>query len=139
MIQHLAMLKRQKDSGFSVYESLRWDGRYVTTTQNLIRQGLATHEKPTNNDYLKTGEYKFASKKRRFPYEITDKGEAALQLVAFDLKEFVDQVSMRALPPGASYHEVWDTAGHPGLHTSDGEKVDDRGITESGRRVTKRR
>ena len=135
MLQHLAMLKRQAESERSAYDALRWDGRYVTTTQSLIRQGLATHERPTNKDYLSTGLYKFKDKARRFPYEITPKGLVALQLAAYDMKEFIDQINQKALPPGERYSEVYDIAGHPGLHTHQGEKVDHTGTTESGARV----
>ena len=135
MLKHLAVLKRQHETGVSAFDALRWDGKYVTTTQSLINQGLATHEKPTNNDYLSTGVYKFREKGRRFPLEITEKGLCALQLAAYDLKDFVDEVSLKRLPAGESYSSIYGTAGHPGLYSHKGRRVDDTATTEDGAKL----
>ena len=141
MIQHLAVLKRQKDFGVAAFENLRWDRLYVTTAASIIRQGLATHEKPLNNDYLSTGVYKFKDKKRKYPYEITEKGEAALRLVAFELEDFISQVRLESLPPGVhgEYYQINDTAGHVGLKTHKGQPIDDTGRLQDGSKVVRRR
>ena len=106
MLVHLAMLNRQTTEveGPDAFDYLMWDGRYVSTVQNLIRQGLATHESPMSLPGQQP--IKFADKKRKHVYEITPKGQAALELARHDLKDFIDQVSQKRLPSGSSYRTI---------------------------------
>lgn len=109
MLQYLAALKHQEEAGASAHELLYADGRFVTTMQALIRQGLASHESPVSDKRNKDGEreIKWATKGRRFHYEITPKGLAALQLAGFDLHEFLGQVTKGLPPPGEAYTAIY--------------------------------
>lgn len=46
MLVYLATAQRQLDTGEDMFDILRWDGRFVSTIQQLERQGLLTHETP---------------------------------------------------------------------------------------------
>lgn len=120
MLQYLAALKRQEETGVNVNELLYPDSRFVTTMQSLIRQNLVSHEIPLNNREASTGKVpaEWKTKGRRFYYEITAKGIAALQLAGFDLQEFLDQVRLGLPGPmtpsyGELYREAQDAGGKP--------------------------
>lgn len=94
MLQFLAHLHQQEVNGDPEYIHQLTMRNFITVSHSLERQGLITHEshiKPYSpGDEPPT----FATPGRRFHYELTDKGRAALQLAACDLKDFLADIGV---------------------------------------------
>ena len=97
MLRTLAMIKAANARGVSVVEmpSTAHDGRFVTTTHSLKAQGLILHHWPSQDSHSTLPEAERANLPR-WSYEITPKGDAALQLAAFDMQDFLDEVKASA-------------------------------------------
>jgi hypothetical protein len=66
---------------------------FITAVRALEREGLITHEHHVG--IPREGEQPvFATPGRKYHYEITTKGELALQLAAFDLQDFLAEVGL---------------------------------------------
>lgn len=76
---------------------------FVSSANALLREHLVTHEscvcKPR---HPADGSHKFPTKGRKWHWEITTKGELALQLAAQDLHDFLEEVTGE-LAPGPYY------------------------------------
>lgn len=132
MLQYLAALKHQEEVGVEALNLLAADGRFVTTMQSIMRQNLASHELPINYTTAKNpGEYKFKGK-RRFIYEITPKGMAALQLAGFDLSEFLTAISKGlSAPVVPRYQELYkDTPEGQRVRSGRGRHVRPKTVVE---------
>lgn len=77
---------------------------WMSSSRALIREGLVTHESPcdckkaTKHVYRETSmpypkPRHFHQAGRRWPFEITEKGELALQIAAHDLHDFLQEIS----------------------------------------------
>lgn len=91
MLQYLALLKQQEATRIDLITATGRDPRFVTTINALLRQGLCSHHV----------EYTKDEATRYLVYQLTPKGDAALQLAAFDLRDFLDTVRAALPAPGA--------------------------------------
>ena len=71
------------------------DGHFVSTGRTLLRERLVTHMMPLNGK----PPYKWAEKGRTHHWEITAKGKAILEAIAYDLGDFIEEVSNPAARP----------------------------------------
>ena len=100
MLRLLVMLVDQHRTGIQAY-TYHDLPNFVSTFHSLKREGLATWEEPIKdaNGYSPLeGPFKFRSKGRKFVYEITPKGRAALELAAMDLHQFIAEVTLQTPP-----------------------------------------
>ena len=93
MLQYLALLKHQDATQIDIITATGRDPRFVTTVNSLLRQGLCEHHP----------EYAKDEATRYLVYQLTPKGDEALQLAAFDVRDFLETV--RAALPAAPASE----------------------------------